>query len=135
LLIGCAPIVALVCSDLSRAGVFAYVFAAFWCLFFIPLGVWLTFGRSALEIDGNSRTYRRLSRVLVVTKETAGGLDKFDKVTVSRREQRRPSGEHGNRTYTDYPIRLEPNFFGCQRPNLLVGPELSGILAELLFVL
>jgi hypothetical protein len=104
LLLGAAPIVAfLVFGEFSLGGLLIFGFNG---LFFIAVGAWLTFGRYAIDIDGHSRTYRKRFGMLVA-KETAGSLDGFCTVTVSRRERQRPRDRGGSTTYTDYPIRLE----------------------------
>ena len=107
LLMGCAPIAALIFGQFSIDAPFEYVLVGILCLIFIAVGVVLTFARYALEIDGNSRTYRKRFSVLVWTREKGGSLDRFDKVSVSHRVRRRTDDEGGSRTHTDYPIRLE----------------------------
>ena len=85
----------------------------------------LTFARYSLEIDGNSRTYRKRFSVVVVTSEKGGSLDKFDTVSVIHRVRRRTSSEGGTRTYTDYPIRLEgpAETLDISSPNILENAQ------------
>jgi len=101
-LLGCAPIIAWVFGAFTLNETSEYVIAAIMSLFTIAFGVLAVFARFRFEIDGNSRTYRKRFSVLVVIKETAGSLDEFDKVVVSRRVRR-----HDRKTYTDYPVQLE----------------------------
>jgi hypothetical protein len=122
---GCIPIVALIFGEFSIAAPFEYVLVGILCLIFIAVGGVLTFARYSLEIDGNSRTYRKRFSVAVVTSDTRGSLGKFDKVSVIHRVRRRTSGEGGSRTYTDYPIRLEgpAETLDISSPNILENAQ------------
>jgi len=125
LLMGCIPIVALILGEFSIDAAFEYVLVGLLCLIFVAVGGALTFARYSLEIDGNSRTYRKRFSVLVAISDSGGSLEKFDKVSVIHRVRQRTSGEGGSRTYTDYPIRLEgpAETLDISSPNILENAQ------------
>jgi hypothetical protein len=88
-----------------QIGGFFIILALFFGIMLVALGGKILLGRAGWEIDANSRTYRRWSGLLPLTKETTGSLDEFDKVAVDR--EVRTWRSRGRRvTCTVYPIRL-----------------------------
>ena len=98
LLAGCSVLVAAVSGKIEGLPVIGGVLFG---LVFAAVGALFVFGRGGLEIDARSGTYRKWYSLLMLTKETTGTLDAFDKVVIDQEVR-----HSKNSTYTVYPIRL-----------------------------
>ncbi len=92
-------------SWLAQIGGLATCLAIFFGILFVALAGKILFGRAGWEIDANSRTYRRWSGLLPLTRETTGSLDEFHRVAIDR-ELRTYRSRQGRKTCVVYPIRL-----------------------------
>ena len=106
LVFGCAPVVVVIVGAWVPREVIEFLVVPLVGLCLIAAGLLLIFGRLRVDVDGNSRTYRRQFSVLITIKETSGSLDEFDRVNVHCENRRTTSGSDLPQSHTVYPIRL-----------------------------